>query len=304
MEKKLLRRRMILVNYSLAALAAFFCVWIFSLQAIWFIPLALLFSPWKDERNNVLSILGGVNYFGSVYSLVPLFQWAQDSAYGFIGLSFYQRAKQSANIVVGVSIYQRAKLSCLTFGVSLFQAGVETTVFFGLSVYQKAKDFASMLFGFTCVQSSGIGSMLVLGVSLVQLSKGDSNIGAGVSIVQDSKHSILIVGLSFFQIGYMSEILVGASLYQKSQNLSFFGLGASAFQLSTDQSEIGWGINLYQRSADSGNVGIRFGLSFYQRADKIATGVSLSLLRSGKIHGGVEAFDEIMNNQKEICGYW
>lgn len=298
--KRKLKRRMILVNYSLAILAALFCVLLFSLQAAWFIPLFLLFSPWKDERKNIFSILGGINYNGSIYSLIPLFQWAQESAYGFIGLSFYQKAKHSANIVAGVSAYQKAKLPALTFGLSFCQIGKEVFVFLGVSLYQKAKDFSSVFFGVTLYQKSGLESLLFIGASLIQLSKEDSHVGFGLSLIQKAFHPSMIIGASLFQIGVSSEILLGVTFLQKSKNLSFFGCGVAILQISKLQSEIGWGINLIQQSDKTGNAGISFGLSVLQIAGQIATGTSLSLLRRGKIKKGRKVFKEIMNDAMEL----
>ena len=274
--KENLKRRMIFVNYSLAILAALVCVLIFSLQAAWFVPLFLLFSPWKDDKKNIFSLLGGINYHGSVYSLIPLFQWAQDSAYGFIGISFYQRAKKYASLFAVVSVYQKAKLVNMTFGLSFCQFGKEVFVVLGISIFQKAKDFASVLGGISFFQESNTESSVFLGLSLIQTSEGEVYTGMGVNLFQKAYCSNIIIGIGFVQIGDKSEILLGFVAVQNSQILSFLGCGLILLQKSKKMSEIVCGLTILQKAE---LVGVRFGGSLWQSADMVAVGKSFAIFR-------------------------
>ncbi len=131
----------------------------------------LVSYPWKI-MGSILSLFGGANCSGNVYSVFPLIQISQGDSYGIISPVCFQKAGRNTFLMIGVSFFQSAQASFLGLGIVIDQLAAEnSSIAAGIVINQTSADEAACGIGVVFRQRAENKAYLGFGIPFFQKAK-------------------------------------------------------------------------------------------------------------------------------------
>jgi hypothetical protein len=175
-----------IINLAIALVAAgiFSAVmWGFKREELrpWMIVAMFLASyPWH-WGDNIISLWGGKNPQGSVYSLCSVYTDAERDAWAILGIGYLNGGRDAVQII-GISYLNGGRDAVQIIGISYLDGGRDAFQFFGISYLDGGRD-AKQGIGIGYL-NGGRDAVQLVGIGAQIADKGKAVLGFGIPLYQ------------------------------------------------------------------------------------------------------------------------